>query len=124
MIRCLIANSAAVSLAERSDAVALAETRYEHIGLNQDGVPSIAGTTMKVIELVTAQAAYGWSAEELHFQFPYLTLGQIHSALAYYWDHREELDRDISRRLAISEQLQRQAPMTPLRERLRQHGVK
>jgi uncharacterized protein (DUF433 family) len=120
----LIANSAAVSLAERSDAVALAETRYEHIGLNQDGVPSIAGTTMKVIELVTAQAAYGWSAEELHFQFPYLTLGQIHSALAYYWDHREELDRDISRRLAISEQLQRQAPMTPLRERLRQHGVK
>lgn len=68
----------------------LAETRYEHIVLNQDGVPSIAGTTMKVIELVTAQAAYGWSAEELHFQFPYLSLGRIHSALACYRDHREE----------------------------------
>ncbi len=34
---------------------------------------------MKVVE----QKAYGWSAEELHFQHPYLTLGQIHSALAY-----------------------------------------
>ena len=28
------------------------ETRYEHIILNTDGVPIIAGTTMKVVELV------------------------------------------------------------------------
>jgi uncharacterized protein (DUF433 family) len=42
---------------------------------------------MKVIELVREQDAYGWSPEELHFQHPYLSLGQIHSALAYYWDH-------------------------------------
>jgi uncharacterized protein (DUF433 family) len=102
--------------------VELVETRYEHIVLNEDGVPSIAGTTMKVIELVTAQAAHGWSAEELHFQFPYLSLGQIHSALAYYWDHRDELDRDITRRFTMSERLQQQAPVTPLRERLRERG--
>jgi hypothetical protein len=38
---------------------------------------------------------------------PYLTLGQIHSALAYYWDHQEELEQDIERRLAGAEQLQR-----------------
>ncbi len=65
------------------------ETRYEHIVVSDDGVPSIAGTTMEVVEVITAQAAYGWSAEELRFQFPSLTLGQIHSALAYYWDHRD-----------------------------------
>lgn len=75
------------------------ETRYEHIVLDQKRVPGIAGTTMKVVELVVEQQAYGWSPEELHFQHPYLTLGQIHSTLAYYWDHREELDHDISRRL-------------------------
>jgi len=28
------------------------ETRYEHIVLNEDHVPSIIGTTMKVVELV------------------------------------------------------------------------
>lgn len=110
------------SSAERGNAVAHAQTRYEHIVLTQDGVPSIAGTTMKVIELVTAQIAYGWSAEELHFQFPYLSLGEIHSALAYYWDHQEELDRDVTRRLAIVEQVQRQAPTPPLRERLRERA--
>ena len=44
----------------------------------------IAGTTMKVVELVVEKNAYGWIPEELHFQHPYLSLGQIYSALAYY----------------------------------------
>lgn len=41
------------------------ETRYEHITLNEDRVPKISGTTMKVVELVVEQQAYGWSPEEL-----------------------------------------------------------
>lgn len=83
----------------------LIETRYEHITLNADRAPEIAGTTMKVVELVVEQRAYRWSSEELHFQHPYLTLGQSHSALAYYWDYREELDLDIRRRLERVEEL-------------------
>jgi len=98
------------------------ETRYEHIILDEGDVPMIVGTTMKVIELVIAQTAYGWSAEELHFQFPHLTLGQIHSALAYYWDHQSELDADIARRLITVEEYQRNIPPPPLRERLRAQG--
>jgi hypothetical protein len=58
---------------------------------------------MKVVELVTAQQANAWSPEELRFQFPYLSLGQIHSALAYYFDHKASLDADIARRLARCE---------------------
>ncbi len=50
------------------------------------------------VELVMAQMAYGWGPEELHFQHPYLTMSQIHSAFAYYWEHKEELDADIERR--------------------------
>jgi len=75
------------------------ETRYAHIILDAKKVPVISGTTMKVIELVCDHFGYGWSPEELHFQFPYLTLGQICSALAYYWDHREEMDEEIDRQL-------------------------
>ena len=84
----------------------LSETRYEHIMLNEDQVPMIAGTTMKVVELVLDHLAYGWSPEELHFQHPSLTMGQIYSALAYYWDHKAELDQDIERRLQFVEQVQ------------------
>jgi len=97
----------------------LSETRYEHILLNEDHVPMIAGTTIKVIELVLDHLAYGWSPEELHFQHPHLTMGQIHSALAYYWDHKAELDQDIERRLQFVDQVQQTTKPTPLTERLK-----
>jgi len=96
------------------------ETRYEHIVL-VDGVPRIAGTTTKVIELVRDHWAHGWSPEEFAFQFPYLTLGQIHSALAYYWDHQSELDADIARRDALVDELQRHTRPAPGLARLRAH---
>jgi uncharacterized protein (DUF433 family) len=102
--------------------MSLVETRYEHIVLDDAGIPLIASTTMKVIELVLEQTAYGWSPEELHFQHPYLSLGQIHSALAYYWDHRDELDQDIARRRAHVEMLRRTAPPSPLIARLKDQG--
>ena len=101
----------------------LAETRYEHIVLNDSRVPVISGTTMKVTELVIAQAAYGWSAEELHTQFSHLTFGQIYSALAYYWDHRDELDGDIERRLEKVNQIQKHTPVPPLINRLKKKGL-
>lgn len=47
--------------------VAPAEHRYPHVELDARGVPVIAGTTLKVIEVVMAQRAHGWSPEELSF---------------------------------------------------------
>ncbi|MBM4082625.1 MAG: DUF433 domain-containing protein [Planctomycetes bacterium] len=73
------------------------QTRYEHVVLDARGVPTIAGTTMKVKELVAERLAWGWSAEELLVNHPYLTLGRIYSALAYYADHQAEMDRAIER---------------------------
>lgn len=101
----------------------LAETRYEHIVLNDSRAPVIAGTTMKVIELVLAQAAYGWSAEELREQFPYLTFGQIYSALAYYWDHQEDLDADIEGRVRKVDSIRKSMPESLLAKRLKVKGL-
>jgi uncharacterized protein (DUF433 family) len=98
------------------------ETKYEHIILDKKGVPIIGGTNMKVIELVLEKSAYGWSPEEFHFQHPYLTLGQIHSALAYYWDHKKELDADIEKRLANVEQTQQKMEPSKFLERLKSKG--
>ena len=100
----------------------MVETRYEHVVLDEAGVPGIAGTTMKVVELVVEQHAYGWSPEELHFQHPYLDLGRIHSALAYYWDHREELDRDVQRRFELVTELGHEASFSSLAKRLKVRG--
>ncbi len=98
------------------------KTNYEHVALDAKGVPVIAGTHMKVIEIVLEKKAHGWSPEELYFQHPHLTLGQICSALAYYWDHQEALDRDIERRLAFVKQVQKNQGETPLGARLKSNG--
>lgn len=49
----------------------------------------------RVAMLVTDYAGRGWSAEEIVVQYPYLTLAEIHAALAYYHDHREEIDGEL-----------------------------
>lgn len=98
-------------------------TTYEHVQIDAGDTPFVAGTTMKVVELVMAQMAYGWSPEELHFQHPYLTLGQIHAALAYYWDHKVELDADIERRWHWAEQARQEAGPSPLVAKLRAQGL-
>jgi len=108
---------------ESEMAMSVVETQYEHVILNGDNVPVIAGTNMKVVELVLGRMAYGWSPQEVHFQHPYLTLGQIYSALTYYWDHQEELDRDIERRLQFVDQVRQAMGPSPLVARLRAKGL-
>ena len=98
-------------------------TSYEHIIIEENGVPTIEGTSMKVVELVLETVAYGWSPEELHFQHPYLSLGQIHSALAYYWDHAEELDRDIERRLEKVENIRQKVGVSNVKDKLKAKGL-
>lgn len=98
-------------------------TTYEHIVINEAGVPLIDGTTTKVVELVLDVLTYGWSPDEIQFQHPHLTLGQIHSALAYYWDHKEELDRDIERRAERVEGIRREVGPSQLAERLKAKGL-
>ena len=98
-------------------------TTYEHVVLNKDGTPMIENTTMKVIELLLEKKAYGWSPEELHLQHPHLTLGQVHSALAYYWDHRKKLDEDIEQRLEAVNKIQNDTEPSPLIKRLKNKNL-
>ncbi len=72
---------------------------------------------MKVIELVLERSAYGWSPEELHFWYPQLSLGQIHSALADYWDHQAALDTALRSQLAEVDALRSGTSPVPLAAR-------
>ncbi|MFQ5779946.1 MAG: DUF433 domain-containing protein [Nitrospiria bacterium] len=101
------------------------ETGYPYILLDEKREAIIQGTSLKVIELVVEKLAYGWSSEEIHLQHPCLTLGQIHTALAYYWDHRDTLDEEITTRLEQAETLRRQLKpaSSPLILRLKAKGL-
>lgn len=98
-------------------------TDYKHIQLDESQVPIIAGSTMEVVELITAHLTYGWSPEELHFQHPHIALGKIYSALAYYWDHQDSLDENIQQRLRQVERLKQQAPTSQIARCLKERGV-
>ncbi|HET7090307.1 MAG TPA: DUF433 domain-containing protein, partial [Anaerolineae bacterium] len=65
---------------------------------------------VKVIEVATDKLAHGSSPEEMHFQYPHLSLAQIHAAMAYYYDRRSELDRSIEEDEAYAEAFQRNNP--------------
>ena len=99
--------------------MAIAETNYQHIIFNSSKEPIIAGTTMKVVELVLDKIAYGWSPEELQYQHPQLTLGQVYSALAFYSDHQEEFERQIEEQLQHVEQMRNSSRPSPLVKRLK-----
>jgi len=51
------------------------------IELDDRGIAWIAGTKVKVTEVVLDKIAHGSSPEEIHFQHPNLSLAQIHGAL-------------------------------------------
>jgi len=97
-------------------------TTYEHIVLNESGVPFIKGTNTKIVEIILDMKAYGWSPEEIHFQHPYLSLGQIHSALAYYWDNAEAINLNIQERLSRIEEIRRQSISSEIKEKLKEKG--
>ncbi len=98
-------------------------TEYKYIELDESNIPYIAGTTMKVIELVSGHIAFGWSPAELHLNHRYLSLSQIHSALAYYWDNKQELDADMQRRFEYAQQLRQAAGESALVKKLRAQGL-
>ncbi|HVT60836.1 MAG TPA: DUF433 domain-containing protein [Thermoanaerobaculia bacterium] len=92
-----------------ADRGAVRHRNYPHLASDAQGAPVLAGTTMKVVELVMAQRAQGWSPEEMHFQYPSLPLRQIQAVLAYYRDHKDELDAEIERRSRYAEQARQDA---------------
>jgi uncharacterized protein (DUF433 family) len=83
----------------------MATVEYAHISFDSDNVPIIAGTPTKVLMVVMDHIGHGWDAQEINRQYPYLTLGQIHSALAYYYDHKTEMDAEMERGLKEADRL-------------------
>lgn len=58
------------------------------------GMPRIAGTRIRVQDIVSLTEA-GESPDEIVSAFPHITLADVHAALAFYYGHREEIDRQM-----------------------------
>lgn len=74
---------------------------------------------IRVAQIVTDYLGRGWSVEEIAVQYPHLTLAEIHSALAYYHDHPEVIDRELADELSEVQRLEDEQAASPLLTRLR-----
>jgi uncharacterized protein (DUF433 family) len=92
------------------------------IVLDAKGVAYVEGTTAKVIEIALAKETSGQTPEELQLDLPHLTLAQIYAALAYYHQHKEELDAEIERRRRMVQRMREAAGPSPVAARLRAEG--
>ena len=89
-----------------------------HIWIDERGVAWVDETNTKVREIALDVIAQGWGPKEIHLNHPHLSLAQIHSALAYYYDHKSELDAEIEEGLRRIEAMRAAAGESPIRKRL------
>ena len=59
------------------------------------GQPRIVGTRLKIQHIILEYERLGWSPDQICDAHPGITLAQVHAAISYYYDHKEELDKSI-----------------------------
>jgi uncharacterized protein (DUF433 family) len=74
------------------------------------GKPRIAGTRIKVEQVVIWHERMGMRPEQIVSQWPHLTLADVYAALTYYHDHRDEIDRDLDEGERLFEELKARQP--------------
>src|SRR5438105_464942 len=89
------------------------------IELDERGVAWITGTQVKVIEVATDKLAHGSSPEEMHFQYPHLSLAQMYAALAYYYERQAEFEAEILRQAERAKAWAEVAKDSPVRQRIK-----
>lgn len=59
------------------------------------GHPRIVGTRLKVLHIALEYERLGWTPDQICEAHPGITLSQVHAAMSYYYDHKQEIDRTI-----------------------------
>lgn len=54
----------------------------------------VAGTDIKISQIASEYEHLGMTPDQIAEAHPHLGLAEIHAALAYYYDHRERIQRD------------------------------
>ena len=94
-----------------------------HIHLDERGAAWIDDRNVKVIEVALDMIAHGATAEHIYdLHDGYLSMSQIHAALAYYFDHRAEFDAQIERQSREAAEMRAQDLNSPVRRKLRALG--
>ena len=100
----------------------MAGTIREHIEIyeSRSGPRArIIGHRIRVMDIVAWHIMQGMSIDELEENFPTITRADIHAALAYYWDNKEDIDQQFEMDRLRDEEYDRDHPSL-LQEKLAQ----
>ncbi|HLA10825.1 MAG TPA: DUF433 domain-containing protein [Pyrinomonadaceae bacterium] len=84
--------------------------------------PRIAGTRITVADIVLMHRRLGRALEEIAGTYD-LPLSAVYAAMAFYYDHKDEIDESLDQEEALAEAFRRNNP-SRLREKLQalSHG--
>ena len=97
-------------------------TANQHIAITPGvcgGKPRIAGRRITVANIAIWHERLGKSADDIAMEYD-LTLADVYAALAYYFDHRAEIDDSIAQSKALIATL-RKENVSKIAEKLRDH---
>ena len=78
---------------------------------------------IRVAQIVIDYLNHGWSADEICIHYPHLTRAEVHSAMAYYFDHQAAIDGEIAEEQRMIEESYNNAKPTAVELRLRAQGL-
>ncbi len=63
-----------------------------------NGAPVVEGTRTRVLDIVIAFEHEGLSPDEIVERYPQLDLGDVHSALSYYYKNIDEIKKGLDKK--------------------------
>jgi len=86
------------------------------------GKPCIAGHRVRVLDIAVWHEHQGMTPDEIVSHVPSISLADVHAALAYYFDHIDEIQQELRDERANAEEFRRDHPML-LEGKLRQESI-
>jgi uncharacterized protein (DUF433 family) len=74
---------------------------------------------IRVAQIVMDYLYQGWSPDEICNQYRHLNPAEVHAALAYYFDHQAEIEKEIEEEIKLVEEWRENTPPSPVMLRLR-----
>jgi uncharacterized protein (DUF433 family) len=98
----------------------------QHIEINPakcGGKPCIAGTRIRVWDIHVWHDLRGQSPEQIVADFPQLTLADVYAALAYFLDHRDEIEQQMKEAEQFADEMRRKQGPTKLDALKKERGL-
>jgi len=86
------------------------------------GKACIAGHRVRVLDIVEWHEHQGMTPDEIVSHIPTITLADVYAALAYYFDHIEEIQQEMRTERALAEEFRGSHPSL-LEAKLRRDGL-